>query len=203
MMRLASVLLVAVLLSTCAIFSTFAKYVTVAEGSDAARVARWGFTTTSLNFENLFAESYTNVSNGITDQAIIAPGTNGKVSFAFVLADPAKLPEVAYSFSVSTAGSSNGTESNSNIKWRMTTSEIAPTDWKDEDTWSKLLSDIAGLSGTGNQDAGTIPAMVGTTYYVHWNWAFAGNDSEDNLLGNAAELATVTLKVTITATQKD
>ena len=43
MMRLASALLVAVLLSTCAISGTFAKYVTSSTGTDKARVAYWGW----------------------------------------------------------------------------------------------------------------------------------------------------------------
>ena len=42
MLRIASILLVVTLLSTCVISGTFAKYVTKAEGIDAARVAKWG-----------------------------------------------------------------------------------------------------------------------------------------------------------------
>ena len=42
MMRLASGLLVAVLLTTCAISGTFAKYVTAGTANDSARVAKWG-----------------------------------------------------------------------------------------------------------------------------------------------------------------
>ena len=41
MMRLASGLLVAVLLTTCAISGTFAKYTSKVEGTDAARVAEF------------------------------------------------------------------------------------------------------------------------------------------------------------------
>ena len=42
MMRAASALLVAVLLTTSTISGTFAKYVTEKEVSDTARVAKWG-----------------------------------------------------------------------------------------------------------------------------------------------------------------
>ena len=41
-MRVLSLILVLTLMSTCAISSTFAKYVTKAEGEDQARVAKWG-----------------------------------------------------------------------------------------------------------------------------------------------------------------
>ena len=42
-MRIASGLLVAVLLSTCVISGTFAKYVSTYDGTDSARVATWAF----------------------------------------------------------------------------------------------------------------------------------------------------------------
>ena len=40
-LKLALVLLVAVVLTTCTISGTFAKYVSSSEGSDTARVAKW------------------------------------------------------------------------------------------------------------------------------------------------------------------
>ncbi len=43
MMRIASVLLVAVVLTTCAISGTFAKYTSEKEVSDSATVAKWSF----------------------------------------------------------------------------------------------------------------------------------------------------------------
>ena len=42
-MRLASILLVCVLLTTSVISGTFAKYTTSQDASDSARVAHWGF----------------------------------------------------------------------------------------------------------------------------------------------------------------
>ena len=47
MMRIASVLLVAVLLSTCVISGTFAKYTTSNSATDSARVAKWGVIITA------------------------------------------------------------------------------------------------------------------------------------------------------------
>lgn len=57
MMRIASVLMVAVLLTTCAISGTFAKYVTKAEGTDSARVAKWGIVLT-MEGDDMFAPEY-------------------------------------------------------------------------------------------------------------------------------------------------
>ena len=55
-MRIASVLLIAVLLTTCIISGTFAKYVTSGEVEDQARVAKFGVVVNGSG--SLFAENY-------------------------------------------------------------------------------------------------------------------------------------------------
>lgn len=82
MMRLASFLLVAVLISTSAISGTYAKYVTTDNGTDKARVAKWGVT---IDVEgSLFETAYKDTP--VTDDSImtvkafdssdvVAPGT--------------------------------------------------------------------------------------------------------------------------------
>lgn len=57
MMRIASILLVVTLLSTCVISGTFAKYVTKAEGKDHARVAKWGVVL-SIEGDSAFSDVY-------------------------------------------------------------------------------------------------------------------------------------------------
>ena len=62
MMRAASALLVAVLLTTSTISGTFAKYVTQDSAKDVARVAKWGV---ELQVEgNLFGETYVDEITG-------------------------------------------------------------------------------------------------------------------------------------------
>ena len=88
MMRAASILLVAVLLSTCAISGTFAKYVTTASGTDTARVAKWGITMSNKSSDTFVAE-YKNGENltvqgkkqdGSADD-VVAPGTTSTVTY--------------------------------------------------------------------------------------------------------------------------
>lgn len=75
MLKIAAILMVAVLLTTCAISSTFAKYVTTGEGSDSARVAKWGITV-DVEAEGAFADAYGDkVQAGVADQDLVAPGT--------------------------------------------------------------------------------------------------------------------------------
>ena len=83
-MRVFSVLLALTLISTCAISGTFAKYVTKAEGEDAARVAKWGIVL-GVNAGDVFAKEYeTSDKDGYVgmsvkaDEKVVAPGTNSK-----------------------------------------------------------------------------------------------------------------------------
>ena len=86
MMRLASVLLVCVLLTTSVISGTFAKYVTSADGEDSARVAKWGVTV-GVTGSKLFENQYENTPNGVSvnsldEKDVVAPGTSSDESTA-------------------------------------------------------------------------------------------------------------------------
>lgn len=89
MMRLASFLLVAVLISTSAISGTYAKYVTQGTGKDQGRVAKWGVVVTGSAdmFKTEYAKDDTSftvdtrtvVSADTIDgrNKLLAPGTKG------------------------------------------------------------------------------------------------------------------------------
>ena len=84
MMRAASGLLVATLLTTSIISGTFAKYVTSDSASDTARVAKWGVVATVSG--DLFGATYSAVENG---NSIITHSTNGgTVSSGVNASDP-------------------------------------------------------------------------------------------------------------------
>ncbi len=103
MMRIASCLLIAVLISTCAISSTFAKYVTSDSSADTARVAKFGVVITAANNSN-FKENYTYDSNAegkvgtlavnvdTTGTNLVAPGTKDDTGITFTISG---TPEVA------------------------------------------------------------------------------------------------------------
>lgn len=106
-MRIASVLLIVTLLSTCAISGTFAKYVTTADGNDSARVAAWGIiidiegTAFKDEYEGGPYTHHSGSSETITVQSadgalVLAPGTDsGENSFKATVAG---TPEVATKF---------------------------------------------------------------------------------------------------------
>ena len=209
MMRLAAFLLVCVLLTTSVISGTYAKYVSTTTDSDSARVAKWGFGTASIAFEDLFAASYENVAAGSDELAIIAPGTAGSVSFAFEATGSA--PEVAYKIVVDTDGSGIHTniENNPNIVWQL--------DANGYGTWDEMLGDIAALS-QARVEANALPTNFGknATHTIYWKWIFdenatnketntANNDTMDTNMGNGAVTTeqSVTLVVNIKAEQID
>ena len=220
MMRAASGLLVAVLLSTCAISGTFAKYTTTVSSSDKARVAKWGFKETSIDLTGLFSDAYVNekATYGATENKVnaanagddlIAPGTTGSASFSFIYGGDTtvNVPEVAYKFKVDTTGSSCDAkiQSNTNIKWKLDNGN-----WG---TWQELTAAIESLAGDASGEKeynpGELPDEFGTSnpsHIITWKWIFNTNDTADGTdtaMGNAAELAKVTLKITVTATQID
>ena len=114
MMRLASVLLVLVLMTTCVIGGTFAKYTTTDDASDTARVAKWGVAV-SVN-GNLFGTAYaeneatsnadsivassTNVASAGTDN-VVAPGTENSTGWKVAITG---TPEVAYEITATDNG---------------------------------------------------------------------------------------------------
>lgn len=176
MLKIAAVLLVAVLLTTCAISSTFAKYTSTDSSSEAsARVAKWGLVV-DATLKDGFGKSYVDgnkiVSSAGTDN-VVAPGTNGKITLA---ATYSGSPEVSYSVvcdatvntgSVPIVFTYDGQEYNA--------SQIAA---KIEEVFSKANVNPATAANTNN-----------TTMVIDWAWDFEDDDPDgsirDNALGNA------------------
>lgn len=110
MMRLASFLLVAVLISTSAISGTYAKYVTEATGSDTARVAKWGvqLRVGGGSFSDTYAtEDDTTFTGALSVDSedgadVVAPGTEDDGSAVFSITG---TPEVATKIDVVIADS--------------------------------------------------------------------------------------------------
>ena len=206
MMRLASVLLVLVLLTTCAISGTFAKYITKAEGTDSARVAYWGFGVdddlTTLEITDLFKSAYsTDVQSATKDgkqDDLIAPGTANSKVVKFTYTDNtnenATAPEVAYTLDVSTAGSScaDDIKDNTNIIWKIAVDGAALAAAPAVDgqsfaagSWDALMYAIEALDNN-TADASFAPGEIaeafdaGSQIEIGWEWIF-----EDTTHANA------------------
>ena len=112
MMRIASVLLIAVLMSTSAISGTYAKYVTTASGDDIARVAKWGVTITpnGAMFEKQYGKNdntYTvsdNTVESLGEWKLVAPGTTDGLTEVVLAGTPEVATRVTYDATVTLDG---------------------------------------------------------------------------------------------------
>lgn len=221
MMRLASGLLVAVLLTTCAISGTFAKYVTTADANDTARVAKWGVSVTATGslFETQYANNgaiekdeagndiaYTVVSSGSDD--VVAPGTAKENGLTFSITG---APEVAVNIDFNITGVEDVllpagtyldyTTGNNAVDEFTLDDDYYPIVYslKKEGTEvaSGTMEDIeAYLDGIeGNYAANTNLTTTFGNYTLSWTWEFGddANNKADTFLGQlAAGVATAT-----------
>ena len=219
MMRLASGLLVAVLLSTCAISDTFAKYITEKESTDTARVAKFGVDLV-VTVDGAFATEYdadvtvtdkdgaaiakTVVASSTDQDNLVAPGTKGDL---MAKAEIKGTPEVAV-----------------NVKQEAT---LVLTNWAVDGTYycplvitvdgakfygmdyTSAAEFIAAVEAALDSDVNYAPNTDLTeTHSVTWAWAFEGTDGKqtdelDTALGNyAAKTGDIeisfTYKITVT-----
>jgi hypothetical protein len=227
MMRIASVLLVAVLLSTCAISGTFAKYVSADEGTDSARVAKWGVIVEADNFE-LFTDKYEtddtgfsgtySVQSGATPaDNVFAPGTKGDFADFEITGTPEVAVEVAV---VPTVTISDNWIVDGDfycpIVIKVGTTAICGLKCADAaDFKSKIEAAIASTKQYApNEELDVIDV---NDFEISWEWAFEDadhvalgcdcgkqSDANDSVLGTkaaAGDELKIEIKVEITVTQ--
>ena len=200
MMRLASLLLVCVLLTTSVISGTFAKYVSEASVTDTARVAVWDieldlgdgaaqmpYFTDTVSVD-LFSTAYASDTDGVdgntvvsanTDK-VIAPGTKGSFSFSIQ-----NKSEVTAKYQ---------------LEYALTKSADIPIEFStDETTWSTNIADL---------DVDFTNLAIGSdavNVTVYWRWQFENGistDEADTALGLLGT-DTVVVDVSIIAEQVD
>lgn len=220
MMRLASGLLVAVLITTSTISGTFAKYVTEDSAKDEARVAKFGVTVTATgdmfddNYESGDVVSYASTLVGYdpaNPENVLAPGTEKTNAMTFtVTGQPEVKVATNYEATVTLAnwgdycpliftvdGVTYGTVDTTatNNTYADATALAAALD---------TLIESRSATYDANKDLTTETADNLT---ISWEWPFstsAANDVKDTALGDAAATgtaATVVFDVKCTVTQ--
>jgi hypothetical protein len=219
MLKIASVLMVAVLLTTCAISSTFAKYTTSASEFDEARVAKFGVTVTT-KVKGLFATTYGDtVSSGVN---VVAPGTDNGTFTA--TSEITGQPEV--DVKVVTVG--EVTLANWEVDGKyycplvVTVGNNEPLDGTKYQSMAEFKAAIeAFINDTHDYDAGTLLTDEAKDIAIKWSWAYetqktvegkteldTDRDYKDTQLGNAAaenetNAPSIKIEVTQTVTQID
>ena len=188
MMRIASVLLIAVLMTTCVISGTFAKYASDASVVSTGTIAKWSFDVNETDiatedltfnlFDTIFDSNGTDVEGDTSNK--IAPGTKG--SFDIVLKNTS---EVTAKFKIGL------TCSNDDIAGLL---DFSATMKNDTDPAKFALNTFV-----------TIASGATETVTVTWEWPFdendGGNDGVDT--GFGVDPATFTVTANIRAEQVD
>ena len=222
MMRIASVLLVAVLLSTCAISGTFAKYVTSKESTDTARVAKFGVDL-GVTVDGAFATEYdadvtvtdkdgaaiakTVVASSTDQDNLVAPGTKGNLMDSATIAG---TPEVAVNVKQEATLVLTGWEVNGTYYCPLVITVDGAKFYGMD--YTSAAEFIAAVEAALDSDVNYAPNTDLTeSHSVTWAWAFEGTDGKqtdelDTALGNyAAKTGDIEISFTyeITVTQID
>lgn len=215
MMRIASVLLVAVILTTCAISGTFAKYVTSGNGSDHARVAKFGVTVTGTanTFKETYAKDDTSVTlignSVVSTEDVVAPGTSGSMAAFSITGTPEVAVRVKFEGTLELGDKWVDSTSAYYCPIEVTVGDqtYKGKDYTSADLFETAVNDkIAEYTNDyeANKNLSTIGADAPA---ISWKWAFEGNsDDNDTYLGKQAadgNAATISLAVTATVTQID
>ena len=191
MMRIASILLVAVLMTTGAVSGTFAKYTSQATASDSATVAKWAFkvgttdiaTTKNFSFDLFTTINDTNNTADETDvvNEKIAPGTAG--SFQFSLQN---ISEVTAKYTITLAQT-------------QTSSAVVPIEYSTDPNQTDWYS-ASNFSTTAN-----VGINATATPTIYWRWAINSENTTDTTIGLGTGSAgfKMTVTATVTAEQVD
>lgn len=228
-LRIAGFLLILVLLSTCLISGTFAKYTTSGSNNDAARVAKWGVEVKlqgSKAFDTKYGKDDTTatITNSVSGTSsnidnLLAPGTKGTLFSISTTGTPEVAVKATANFTLTLNGwEISGSES--------TTEEYCPlvfTVKKGSNTSPKIFK-----IGTGEGEYKSIAELIsnlksyieenanaeyepGVTFNskeaynltVEWEWAFEGNDAKDTALGDLNSAPTINFSYELSLTQID
>ena len=222
MMRVASALLVAVLLTTCAISGTFAKYVTSKESTDTARVAKFGVDL-GVTVDGAFATEYdadvtvtdkdgaaiakTVVASSTDQDNLVAPGTKGDLMASATIAG---TPEVAVNVKQEATLVLTGWEVNGTYYCPL----VITVDGVDfyGMNYTSAAAFIADVEAALDSDVNYAPnTNLAESHSVTWAWAFEGTDGKqtdelDTALGDyAAKTGDIEISFTykVTVTQID
>lgn len=223
-LRAGALTMVLALGTTCFMSGTLAKYVTSGQGSDSARVAKFGVAITANG--STFAEAYdtddgtfTKANSVISSAAenntvldnVIAPGTAGDMASMTLAGTPEVAVRVSYDVTEFelTNWTTDGTDQYCPIIINVNGTEYNCLGATDIDSFkSNVIEAIEEYSK--DYAAGEDLAGVGAdSLAISWEWPFStseANDVKDTALGDRAaadNAATIKLTVKTTVTQID
>ena len=207
MMRVASALLVAVLMTTCAISGTFAKYTTSDTASDNARVAYWGVTV-EVTGENAFAKKYDDTASDsgvkvVSDTEVVAPGTEGTLATVAITG----TPEVMVNVNVAVDLELVGWVIDTNVEYCPLVFTVGATEIKQTGTIEEFEEAVeTAVINELKKENVTVGTNLADNLTVSWEWAYTNGDEadvKDTKLADLSTAPTVAFTCTVDVTQVD
>ena len=228
LMRSAGLLLALVLVTSCFVGSTFAKYTTSADATESARVAKFGVTL-NANAGRMFSKTYTKTDTSFTlaentvvssdESKLVAPGTDGRMAEFGMTGRPEVAVRVSYEvkqFEL-TNWTTNGTDEYcplvftvNGVEYKIGNTGI--TNVAQLQTAVKNAINAYTKDYEANQD---LSGKTADNLQIAWKWAFEDTavgayqtDAKDTALGNraannVADAGKIDFAVTMTVTQID
>ena len=204
-LRIASILLMLVLITSCVVSGTFAKYTTSGSSSDSARVAKWGVNVyvTGDDVGVLENAEGTNKETDIVSSSTIskiAPGTKGSICTISIEGQPEVTTRITYSATVSLEG------------WEVDGLFYCPVDVivgnKTVEKGSSMdeyeANIINAIKISYSLAAGV--NLDGNSLTVTWKWDYSTDEAislKDTALATKETRPTIKIDVTCTVTQVD
>lgn len=211
-LRAAGLLFALVLITSCFVGGTFAKYVTTGGGHESARVAKFGVTMSVANdkaFKQTYDTDNASISGTISksveysgngDENLVAPGTKGSEPVVLSIKG---TPEVAVNVKIAAEGHDvflkageylDLTTAADSDKFTLATDyhPITYTLTKNGAATPVVKGNLNDIVDYLNKRSGNYPAKTDLTsaigeYELSWEWKFeGGNDQADTLLGTLA-----------------
>lgn len=222
-LRAAGLLFALVLITSCFVGGTFAKYVTTGSGHESARVAKFGVTMSVAN-DKAFKQTYDTDNDSISgtisksveysgngDENLVAPGTKGSEPVVLSIKG---TPEVAVNVKIAAEGhdvflkagtypdlttAAAGDTFTLGNDYHPITYTLTKTGKKDPVKKGNLKAITDYLNGLSKdyQAKTDLTSVIGE-YKLSWEWKFeGGNDQADTLLGTLAALGPNSLGVNL------
>lgn len=210
-LRIASILLMLVLITSCVVSGTFAKYTTSGSSSDSARVAKWGVVVNATGDKVVY--DTIPGSGGVDTEELdiisssevkkIAPGTKG----TFCTFKLTGAPEVAISIDYEVTVELEGWEVDGLFYCPLVikVNGFEVTGYSSADEYESAIIDKIEELGDAKLTPGQ--AIDGTYNIVAtWEWAYETDEAislKDTALATKATRPTIKIDVTCTVTQID
>ena len=227
-MKAAGALLVLVLVTSCFVGSTFAKYTTTGRGDDTARVAKFGVKIEANG--STFAKEYDTDDQSVVgtiaksvvssnDDKLVAPGTEGSMVSMTITGKPEVAVNVQYAATLTLNDKWKDAQGNFYCPLQIkvntgTGNEVyCGLDYNSATLFAQAVQDAIS-NANAKYEANTDLSTTAVKPSVSWAWAYEGagahtvaqTDEKDTYLGDqaaAGNAASIQLTVQTTVTQID